>query len=1221
MYLSDETIEAALLSGSHEIELRQELGDATYEELRGLGAEISAGSPVPAVPAGVSPQEVFGFGKPRKAIYILPGIMGSKLSVRSDLRDNLIWFDPASIALGQVEKLKYRPGKDNVFASGVFWAAYGWLRLKLSVAGYKTRFLPFDWRYPTIELGDALYRQILADGDSDVTLIAHSMGGLVARQVAKLDASAKKISRIITLGTPNNGSYSPVQVFRNVHSMVAKLDRLDPLHSAEDIIQDVLRDYPGLVEMMPDPKLRPNENYFDHASWPNSGTRPVQKVLDAALEAHNDLPLPDDRFYQIIGIGEKTVVSAEKTGNELQFRYSLDGDGTVPRDLAEMDGLPKTFVEESHGGLVKNRSVLSTLERLLEGKPPRTLAERDRYVSNVLFETVAEEVMSEEKLRARPMPQVDETARVQDFAEEFLGAPSRPAPPAGRVLSAAAVPEIRMIGGYPANLILQATENWEKAAPLRAKGRAAVAAGEAFQAESDVRRPIYAKRKVSQLIQIAAETEGAVTMPASLERVVAMAERNPAEAIDALLNERVLNEAEEFLSVLFVKRAAIVNKSVGRIVARGTRQGFGTGFLVAPGVLITNHHVLGTASDARNAAVQFDYELNARYRQLSSETFEFRPQDLFFSDRSLDFALVAVAETGLDQGHSLNDYGYLPLDEKVGKIRAEAPVNIIQHPQAGLKQVVFRSSKIFPLPSELDPGNSYSGKSIDTAAHYSGDTKPGSSGSPVFNDTWEVVALHHSAVAEMDAQRRIRMKDGSFKLPADIVDGDDIKWVANEGIRVSRIMKHLRGLKKDGVFQGKGLELVQRVFVVGDKATSNGAFNRPMPRRIFSVIEDPDASGVQEEAVPEVEPDRETRYSQGDKTPATGFSAVRTPGGVSITVPLTVQLSLGQAGLPTLSAPTEGSPPPPVFLGGQGLVSPAAGGEFAEERLYTVADLADRTGYDPDFLGVTVPFPGLRETAPGHPAQRLDNGKTQLDYDHYSVVMNADRRMAYVSAGNHDPAAPFKPARGKEPWSFDPRLSENEQAGNDLYKNNDLDRGHLLRRVDGSWGFSEQAAVRADHDTYFWTNITPQHKAFNQSKQKGVWGELENSVMRQATATQTRFSVFNGPIFGKNDRSHRGIKIPAGFWKLVAFATDCTLHALAFRLGQEELLVDIPLERILPEEFGVFQIPVSELADLVHMDFGPLEAADTLLKRQTSLESLAPGHRQIEIRQPGNIVV
>jgi len=886
MHLSDEAIEAALLSGSHETELRGEFGDAAYEELRGLGAEISGGPPARA---GVSANELFGFGGPRKMIYILPGIMGSKLSVRSNLRDNLIWFDPASIALGQVEKLKYRPATDNVAASGVFWAAYGWLRLKLTLAGYRTRFLPYDWRRPAVELGDIVYRQIEADGAGDVTLIAHSMGGLVARQIARLDEDHKKIGRIITLGTPNNGSYSPVQVFRNVHSLVAKLDKLDQAHTAEEIVQDVLREYPGLVEMMPAPDLRPEENYFEHESWPNSGTRPVQKVLDAALDAHNRLPPPDGRFHQIVGIGEKTIVSAEKNGNELLFRYSLDGDGTVPRDLAELEGLPKTFVEESHGGLVKNRSVLATLERLLEGKPPRTLAERERYIPKVMFESVAAEVVSEEKLRSRALPPMGEAPRVQEIAGEFLGIPSEPEPVAGMAYPAAGAPQVRTIGGYPANLVLQATENWEKAAPLRAKGKAAVEAGETLQAESDVRRPIYARRKVSQLIKIAAETEGAISMPAALERVLAMAERNPTEATEALLNERVLNEAEEFLSVLFIKRAAIVNKSVGRIVARGTRRGFGTGFLVAPGVLITNHHVLGTPADARNAAVEFDYELNARYRQLSSETFEFKPQDLFFSDRSLDFALVAVSETGIDRGYPLSDYGYLPLDEKVGKIRAEAPVNIIQHPQAGLKQVVFRSSKIFPLPSELDPGNSYSGKSIDTAAHYTGDTKPGSSGSPVFNDTWEVVALHHSAVAEMDSQGRMRMKDNSFKQPLDILDGDDVNWVANEGIRISRIMKHLRGLEKDGLFQGRERELVQRVFKVGDKATLNGAFNRPMPRRIFSFLDDTGFTAVETAASPEEETGQAATRSGGFADPAADAPAVRTtPGGIAITVPLTV---------------------------------------------------------------------------------------------------------------------------------------------------------------------------------------------------------------------------------------------------------------------------------------------------------------------------------------------
>jgi endonuclease G len=235
--------------------------------------------------------------------------------------------------------------------------------------------------------------------------------------------------------------------------------------------------------------------------------------------------------------------------------------------------------------------------------------------------------------------------------------------------------------------------------------------------------------------------------------------------------------------------------------------------------------------------------------------------------------------------------------------------------------------------------------------------------------------------------------------------------------------------------------------------------------------------------------------------------------------------------------------------------------------------------------------------------------------------MNAERRLAYVSAGNHDPLAPFKPARDKEPWSLDPRILENEQIGNELYKFNDLDRGHLLRRVDGSWGSSEKAALRADHDTYFWTNISPQHERLNQSKLQGIWGLLENSVTEQATATSTRYSVFNGPIFGDKDRTHRGIRIPSGFFKLVAFVDNGTLAALAFRLGQEELLVNLPLEKIEPNEFGVFQLPVSDLGDLVHLDFGPLVAADRFVKRQAGNESMVPGHRQKPIGGAGDIVV
>ena len=65
------------------------------------------------------------------------------------------------------------------------------------------------------------------------------------------------------------------------------------------------------------------------------------------------------------------------------------------------------------------------------------------------------------------------------------------------------------------------------------------------------------------------------------------------------------------------------------------------------------------------------------------------------------------------------------------------------------------------------------------------DTEKGSSGAPVFNDFWEVVALHHSGVPRTDEQGRLVDANGKV-LGAG--DAEQYEWVANEGVRVSRIV-------------------------------------------------------------------------------------------------------------------------------------------------------------------------------------------------------------------------------------------------------------------------------------------------------------------------------------------------------------------------------------------------------------------------------------------------
>ena len=120
----------------------------------------------------------------KQRVYILPGILGSKLSRKLQQRRDLIWFDPTDIPIGGIAKLKYGDDATKIIASGVFQTTYLRMKLQLMLAGYDARYLPFDWRHPTDVIGRKLHKKIRKNGKKDVILVCHSMGGLVARQIA-----------------------------------------------------------------------------------------------------------------------------------------------------------------------------------------------------------------------------------------------------------------------------------------------------------------------------------------------------------------------------------------------------------------------------------------------------------------------------------------------------------------------------------------------------------------------------------------------------------------------------------------------------------------------------------------------------------------------------------------------------------------------------------------------------------------------------------------------------------------------------------------------------------------------------------------------------------------------------------------------------------------------------------------------------------------------------
>lgn len=237
--------------------------------------------------------------------------------------------------------------------------------------------------------------------------------------------------------------------------------------------------------------------------------------------------------------------------------------------------------------------------------------------------------------------------------------------------------------------------------------------------------------------------------------------------------ERVL-DTNDLMGLRFFEQGLRVASAVARVhirSERGQSLGYATGFLVSSRLLLTNHHVLPSAACAKRSAVEFNYQESAAGEIQATEVFALAPDELFLCDSELDYALVAVApEPGLAA------YGWLPLIADLGKLLVGETVNIIQHPNGEPKQLAIRHNQVVD--------------ELELFLHYQTDTDPGSSGSPVFNDQWEVVALHHSGVPKRNDKGEVLTSDG--RIWQEWMGEQRIAWLANEGVRVSQLVQHIR---------------------------------------------------------------------------------------------------------------------------------------------------------------------------------------------------------------------------------------------------------------------------------------------------------------------------------------------------------------------------------------------------------------------------------------------
>ncbi|GAA4368781.1 DNA/RNA non-specific endonuclease [Agromyces bauzanensis] len=285
-------------------------------------------------------------------------------------------------------------------------------------------------------------------------------------------------------------------------------------------------------------------------------------------------------------------------------------------------------------------------------------------------------------------------------------------------------------------------------------------------------------------------------------------------------------------------------------------------------------------------------------------------------------------------------------------------------------------------------------------------------------------------------------------------------------------------------------------------------------------------------------------------------------------------------------------------------------------------------GFDAQFLGVAAAMPRVDE------ADAATSG--ELDYLHFTVVLDCARRLARVTGVNVDGAQLVEIERGDR-WQLDERIPADWQAGPEIYAANDLDRGHLVRRRDPVWG-SPEVATRANADTFRYPNAAPQASDFNQSKE--LWLGLEDHVLEHARAHRMRLSVFTAPVLAAGDPPYRGIRVPLRFWKIAAWSTGAErtgpentgaqstgvqstgaqLASVGFVVDQAPLVDTAEAREPEPGEapplgpFRTFQVPIADIAALTGLVMPDLVVADRMPSAIAEV-----GWRRIE--QPGDILL
>lgn len=310
-------------------------------------------------------------------VILIPGIMGSSLSDRFVTAwPQLLWDKPIRSFYNRLKDLE----NINIQTNGIINKAYGKIKKTLEDNCECVDIFDYDWRKNNLSQVSRLQNLIHRRNADEVIIVAHSMGGIIAKlflNTCNDETIKNKVTKLITFATPWLGSadaYKALKFGKEIFPVITKKQS-----------KEIVPYFPSIYQLLP------REEYISRCAnedlgfyikdnvpqtWANTynyycellelNNHEKNYILDEYYNIlNNSLDVDRIKHYEIIGYNKPTFLSMIENFAQDTHGHIVSGDKTVPLLSAMSETDKKFFVESEHENIVKNEDALKLLVNIL----------------------------------------------------------------------------------------------------------------------------------------------------------------------------------------------------------------------------------------------------------------------------------------------------------------------------------------------------------------------------------------------------------------------------------------------------------------------------------------------------------------------------------------------------------------------------------------------------------------------------------------------------------------------------------------------------------------------------------------------------------------------------------------------------------------------------------------------------------------------------------------